>query len=82
MTSEELAAEVASTIAACSRRLMGEGRSQYEISPDAQAFERMSPERILREAMEEAEDLICYGVMFRIRTQRVLDALEKESADG
>ena len=81
MTPDELADEVASTIAACRARIMGTGAEQYSAG-EVQQFELMTPEAILRAAMEEAEDLVAYGVMFRIRTQRVLDALEKESADG
>jgi hypothetical protein len=76
MTSEELSHEVAATIAACHDRIVGVGKAQYDDGKQ-QRFEKMTPAEILSELQEEAEDLIVYAVMARIRVQNMIDRLEK-----
>jgi Uri superfamily endonuclease len=72
MTSEELEMEVAATIASCRDRIQGIGRAQYDHGTH-QRFETKSPAELLVDLIEEAEDLIVYGVMVRIRARQILD---------
>lgn len=74
MTSEELAAEVKRTVsAAVQERILGVGKSQYDLG-DKQEFEEMSLDRLLEMAEEEALDLIAYSSMLIIRVRRLREA--------
>lgn len=74
MTSAELADHMQQTVEAVAGRIVGVGHDQYA-TDGGQLFERMDRAELVRWAMEEAEDLIAYGVMLRIRLARVRDAL-------
>lgn len=75
MTSEEFAQEVARAVLAVQSRILGIGRSQYE-RDGRQQFEDMSPAQIVQFGMEEAEDLVAYATMLRIRLNEIKKAME------
>lgn len=77
MNSEELAEEVAEAIESCVKRVMGVGKEQYEDVAGKQKFEKISLPALLREALEELDDVMVYNVMLRIRMKNLLDAYEK-----
>lgn len=70
MTSEDFANEVAAAVLAVRERILGIGREQYERN-GRQQFEDMTPAQIVQFGLEEAEDLIAYAVMLRIRLNEV-----------
>ena len=72
MTSEEYAEEVASFIATTAARINGPGKAQYELGPDRQRFEGLSPACILEEFIEELDDAACYIVAARLRAGLML----------
>lgn len=75
MTSEELAKEILNAVLAVQQRILTVGKEQYARG-DQQQFEGMSLQEIAKYAREEAEDLIAYGVMLRIKTQALIEALD------
>lgn len=75
MTSEELAQHVEDAISRCRGRVLGIGNEQYS-EGDKQKFENMSPTELLEWALEEADDLVVYGVMTGIRIRQILGRLE------
>jgi hypothetical protein len=80
MTSEELAAEVGLAIGRVQGRVLGVGRDQYDDGSGVQPFERKEPGEIIRWAIEEADDLIAYGVMLGIRLRALAAVVERVAA--
>ncbi|MFI9591018.1 hypothetical protein [Nonomuraea sp. NPDC052265] len=76
ITSDQLAEAVEDAIRAAKARVVGIGKLQYD-EGDTQRFESMTIRELLQWASEEAEDLIVYGVMARIRIKRVERQLKK-----
>lgn len=74
MTSEELAQHVEDAVTRCRGRVLGVGNEQYS-QGDVQKFETMTPNELLEWALEEADDLIVYGVMTGIRIKQILAGL-------
>lgn len=74
MTSEELAATVADTIRATTARVLGVGAAQYDDGSGTQKFETLPPVELAAWLIEEADDLIVYAIMLRIRAARFADA--------
>ena len=74
MTSDELARRVEETIRACRERVLGVGHDQYA-DGDRQAFERMSPLKLIEMAREEVQDLTVYAVMTDIQLQKIEEML-------
>jgi hypothetical protein len=76
MTPQELAGEVAETVALAQSRITGIGADQYhEVATGRQKFEDMPLDALIEYAEEEALDLINYAVMARIRYARVRQAI-------
>jgi hypothetical protein len=76
MTPQELAGEVAETVALAQSRITGIGADQYhEVATGRQKFEDMPLDALIEYAEEEALDLINYAVMARIRYARVRTAI-------
>lgn len=76
MRSEDLANYVDDAIERCRGRVMGVGDEQYS-EGDKQKFESMTPTDLLEWALEEADDLIVYGVMTGIRIKQILERLDE-----
>lgn len=76
MTSEELAAEVATAIERVQGRVLGVGHEQYD-TPEGQRFERLSPAQIVAEALEEVDDLVVYATTLGIQLRRLQSRLER-----
>ena len=74
MTSEELADVVADTIRATTARVLGVGAAQYDDGSGTQKFETLPPAELAEWLIEEADDLIVYAIMLRIRAARFADA--------
>ncbi len=74
MTSEELAETVADTIRATTARVLGVGADQYDDGSGTQKFETLAPSELAEWLIEEADDLIVYAIMLRIRATRFADA--------
>ncbi len=74
MTSEELAETVANTIQATTARILGVGAAQYDDGSGTQKFETLAPSELAEWLIEEADDLIVYAIMLRIRATRFADA--------
>lgn len=74
MTSEELANEVMTAVAACQERVMGVGNEQYSFG-ETQKFEELPLGELVLMAREEVQDLIVYAVMTDIRLKRLEAAL-------
>lgn len=74
MTSEQLAAEVEKIITATRERILGVGAEQYDDGSGVQKFERLELGDLARWMIEEADDLIVYAAMLRIRAQRLAAA--------
>lgn len=70
MTSEELAQTVADTIRATTERIRGVGAAQYDDGSGTQKFETLPPAELAAWLIEEADDLIVYAIMLRIRAAR------------
>ena len=70
MTSEQLADAVEEAVLAARGRVLGVGADQYDDGSGVQAFERMAPAGLAAWLLEEADDLIVYAVMLRIRAAR------------
>ena len=70
MTSEELADHVQATIDAARHRVLGVGADQYDDGSGVQKFETLAPSELAAWLLEEADDLIVYAVMLRIRAAR------------
>lgn len=82
MKSEELAAQVRTTIEACEKRILGIGREQYEEDNEEQLFERLPIPKLVTMAEEELEDIIVYAVMLRIRLNRFMALLNARGWDS
>ena len=67
MTSEQLADAVESAIGACRARVLGVGADQYDDGSGVQKFETLPAAELASWLLEEADDLIVYAVMLRIR---------------
>jgi len=67
VTSEQLADEVQQAIMACRRRVLGVGAHQYDDGSGTQKFETLPAAELASWLLEEADDLIVYAVMLRIR---------------
>lgn len=74
MTSEELAETVAETIRATTARILGVGAAQYDDGSGVQKFETLPPAELAEWLIEEADDLIVYAIMLRIRAARFAEA--------
>lgn len=74
MTSEELAEAVTDTIRATTARVLGVGADQYDDGSGTQKFETLPPAELAAWLIEEADDLIVYAIMLRIRASRFADA--------
>ena len=74
MTSEELAQAVTDTIRATTARVLGVGADQYDDGSGTQKFETLPPAELAEWLIEEADDLIVYAIMLRIRATRFADA--------
>jgi hypothetical protein len=74
VTSEELAETVANTIQATTARILGVGAAQYDDGSGTQKFETLAPSELAEWLIEEADDLIVYAIMLRIRATRFADA--------
>lgn len=70
MTSEQLADEVQQAIMACRHRVLGVGAHQYDDGSGTQKFETLPAAELASWLLEEADDLIVYAVMLRIRAAR------------
>ena len=67
MTSEQLADAVQAAIGACRERVLGVGADQYDDGSGTQRFETLPDAELAAWLLEEADDLIVYAVMLRIR---------------
>lgn len=67
MTSEQLADAVDAAIGACRKRVLGVGADQYDDGSGVQKFETLPAAELADWLLEEADDLIVYAVMLRIR---------------
>jgi hypothetical protein len=77
MTPDELAAEVAETVALAQSRINGIGADQYhDAETGQQRFETMNLDDLFVFAEEELLDQINYAVMLRIRLRRLQGAIE------
>jgi hypothetical protein len=74
VTSEELAQAVTDTIRATTSRVLGVGADQYDDGSGTQKFETLPPAELAAWLIEEADDLIVYAIMLRIRATRFADA--------
>jgi hypothetical protein len=70
MTSEQLADEVQQAIMACRHRVLGVGAHQYDDGSGVQKFETLPAAELASWLLEEADDLIVYAVMLRIRAAK------------
>ena len=70
MTSEQLADAVDVAIGACRERVLGVGADQYDDGSGVQKFETLPATELAAWLLEEADDLIVYSVMLRIRAAR------------
>lgn len=70
MTSEQLADAVEAAIGACRGRVLGVGADQYDDGSGVQKFETLPAAELAAWLLEEADDLIVYAVMLRIRAAR------------
>ena len=70
MTSEQLADAVEAAIGACRGRVLGVGADQYDDGSGVQKFEMLPAAELAAWLLEEADDLIVYAVMLRIRAAR------------
>lgn len=77
MTSEELATEVETIIRTTRERILGPGAQQYDDGSGVQTFERLPLEDLARWLIEEADDLIVYAAMIRIRASRLVAVTEQ-----
>lgn len=76
MTSEELAARVEEIISSTKSRILGVGADQYDDGSGVQKFETLELAELVRWLIEEADDLIVYAAMIRIRAARMIEGLE------
>ena len=70
MTSEQLADAVEQAVRATRHRVLGVGADQYDDGSGVQKFERLAPSELAAWLLEEADDLIVYAVMLRIRSAK------------
>lgn len=70
MTIEELADQVQAAIDAARHRVLGVGAAQYDDGSGVQRFEMLPAAELAAWLLEEADDLIVYAVMLRIRAAR------------
>jgi hypothetical protein len=78
MTSEQLAAEVEEIIQSSRERILGIGAEQYDDGTGVQKFERLSLSELAAWLLEEADDLIVYSTMLRIRAARLREGLARD----
>lgn len=78
MNSEELAEAVAEAVEAACERVMGTGKEQYEDVKGKQRFEKLTMTQLLRETLEELDDVMVYNVMLRVRMRNLLKAYEAQ----
>jgi len=74
MTSEELAESVVDCIESVRERIIGTGDEQYSLG-DTQRIETKSNNDILKEAIEELDDLIVYVAVLRNRVAQLRNAI-------
>ena len=74
MTSEQLADEVQQAIMACRHRVLGVGAHQYDDGSGTQKFETLPAAELASWLLEEADDLIVYAVMLRLRAAQFASA--------
>ena len=74
MTSAALAEEVSKAITRATTRVLGVGAQQYS-TRTSQKFEDQPLKELFEGLLEEADDLINYGVMVQIRIRRMIEAL-------
>ncbi len=74
MTSEELASAVEDAVRATRGRVLGVGREQYDDGSGTQRFETLAMPELAEWLIEEADDLIVYAVMLRLRAARFVAA--------
>ena len=67
MTSEQLADAVEQAVRAARHRVLGVGAHQYDDGSGTQKFETLPAAELASWLLEEADDLIVYAVMLRIR---------------
>jgi len=67
MTSEEHAMRVAAIVGSLTDRIMGVGAEQYDDGSGVQRFEMKPMDAIVKDAVEEIDDLIVYLCQLRIR---------------
>lgn len=70
MTSEQLADQVEGIVRAVRSRILGPGAEQYDDGSGVQKFERLTLPELAAWLTEEADDLIVYAAMLRIRVER------------
>lgn len=80
MTSEELSAAVAHTIANVQKRITGVGKEQYDLG-SVQKIELVPIENVLDMAIEELDDLLAYIAIARIRTSRLRSRVTDKWSD-
>lgn len=59
--------------------ILRDGREQYETVTDGettQAFEAKTPTQVVDDMLEEARDLVAYGVMLSVRLHALRDGLD------
>jgi len=74
MTSEEPAASIEAAVRAARHRILGIGAAQYGDGSGVQRFETLPAAELTEWLIEEADDLIAYTVLLRIRATRFADA--------
>lgn len=74
MTSEEMADAVTEQIISIRSRILGTGDSQYSIG-DKQKIEFKSDQQLIKEAIEELDDLLVYAAVLRMRFKCLGDVL-------
>lgn len=67
MTSEEHAVRVAAIVGSLTDRIMGVGAEQYDDGSGVQRFETKPMGAIVKDAVEEIDDLIVYLCQLRLR---------------
>lgn len=66
MTSEELSNQVTNCVESLRSRIMGTGHDQYSNGGE-QKIEKKNNEQLIKEAIEELDDLIVYAAVLRSR---------------
>lgn len=83
MSPNQLADEVAETVALAQSRIKGIGADQYhDAETGQQRFETMDIDGLFSYAEEELLDQINYAVMLRIRLRRLRSAVDAAATSG